>query len=272
MTEDYSHEPGVEHGRGQATMTAGREQKVTHAFVTLAGGLAQNNDPLALLELLTSQCADLLDVTSSGLLLADSHGVLCVVAASTADTRELEAFQAQCAEGPCQDCYSSGRPVLISDLTQYRSRWPQFVPAALQAGFASVHAVPMRSHEHTLGALNLFGSRPGALNDQDLSLARALADVTSVALVQDRTATHRDALNAQLQTALDSRVLIEQAKGLLAQAGDLDMDGAFAVLRRYARDHNMKLNDLAGAVVQRAVPATTLLRDVQARTSPTSSP
>ena len=251
-------------------MSEEREQKITQAFVTLAGGLAQSKDLPALLELLTSQCADLLDVTSSGLLLADSRGVLSVMAASTAGTRELEAFQAQRAEGPCQDCYSTGRPVLISDLTQHRSRWPQFVPAALQAGLASVHAVPMRLHEHTFGALNLFGSIPGKLSDQDLSLAQALADVASVALVQDRTATDRDALNAQLQTALDSRVVIEQAKGLIAQSGNLGMDGAFAVLRRYARDHNMKLHDVAEAVVSRAVPAATLLHDVQARTRATT--
>ena len=252
-------------------MSDRREQKIIAAFVALSRGLARHKDPLELPELLVSYCVDLLDVASAGLLLADSRGVLHVMAAATAGTRELEAFQAQRQEGPCQDCYSTGQPVWIDDLTQYRQRWPQFVPAALQAGFASVHAVPMHLHEQTLGALNLFGATTGSLNDQDLALAQALADVASVALVQNRTATDSDALNAQLQTALDSRVVLEQAKGVIAQTGNLDMAGAFAVLRKGARDRNVKIRDLARAVVTRDVLATTLLDDVQALTSPTGS-
>ena len=236
----------------------GREQKIPQAFVALAGELTRSRDPLELLDLLTGWCAELLDIESAGLLLANSRGVLHVVAASNAATRELEAFQAQQGQGPCQDCYSTGQPVLIDDLTQYRTRWPQFVPAALQAGIVSVHAVPMRLHEQVLGALNLFGTRPGVLGAQDLSLAQALADVASVALVQDRTATDREALTAQLQSALNSRVVLEQAKGLVAQSGDLDMASAFAVLRKYARDHNLKLSELAEAVVSRRLPVAAL--------------
>ena len=247
-----------------------REQKITQAFVALAGELARRRDPLELLDLLTGHCAELLDIESAGVLLANRTGVLHVVAASTAATRQLEAFQAQREQGPCQDCYSTGQPVLIDDLTQYRTRWPQFVPAALQAGIASVHAVPMRLHEQVLGALNLFGTRPGVLSAQDLSLAQALADVASIALVQDRTASDREALNAQLQSALNSRIVLEQAKGLIAQSGDLDMASAYAVLRRYARDHNLRLTELAQAVVSREVPVAALIPIVQARGAPVS--
>lgn len=256
----------------QASTGAERERRVTQAFVALAGGLTQSGEPLALVEQLTGYCADLLDVASAGLLLADSRGLLSVVAASTANTRRLEAFQAQSAEGPCHDCYTTGAPVLIADLTVHHARWPHFVPAALQAGFVSVHAVPMRMHDHTLGALNLFSSSPGTLNDQDVSLAQALADVASVALVQDRNATSRDALNTQLQTALNSRVLIEQAKGLLAQSGDLDMANAFTLLRKYARDHNLKINDVAQALVSRGLSAATVLHQLQERVSDQPSP
>ena len=246
-------------------MSDGREQKTIAAFVALAGGLARHKDPL---EMLLSCCVDLLDVASAGLLLSDSRGVLHVMAAGT---RELEALQAQRQEGPCQECCSTGQPVWIDDLTQYRERWPQFVPAALQAGFASVHAFPMHLHGQTLGALNLFRATPGSLDDHDLALAQALADVASVAFVRYRAAIDRDALNAQLQTALDSRVVLEQAKGVIAQTGNLDMAGAFAVLRKGAGRRNQKIGDLARAVVTRDVLAATLLDDVRALTSPTGS-
>ena len=250
------------------------EADVTQAFVAVASGLVKGGDVVDLLATLTSDCARLLDVASAGLLLADGRGVLHVMAASSERTHELEVFQVQRADGPCRDTYLSGEPVSAPDLQAESERWPLFVPAARQAGFASVHALPLRLGEVTLGALNLFGTTVGALNEQDLSLGQALADVATVALVQDRAVTDRDSLNVQLQTALSSRVVLEQAKGLLAQQGDLDMSEAFRFLRRYARDHNQRLTDVARAVVSRTLTAQQVLNHSQphlSRPGPTLS-
>lgn len=240
-------------------MTDSREDRITRAFVSLASSLANGEDVVELLHELTVTCADVLDVQAAGLLLADGQGVLHVLAASSEQIRLLEVFQLQRAEGPCRDCYHSAAPVHVPDLAKETSRWPQFVPAALEAGFGSVHAVPMRLRTKSLGALGLFGTSSGALNVQDLSLGQALADVASVALVQDRAVSDQATVNAQLQTALTSRVVLEQAKGILAQRGDLDMPASFAAMRRYARDHNERLTDVARAIVARTLRAEQVL-------------
>jgi ANTAR domain/GAF domain len=171
----------------------------------------------------------------------------------------------QRAEGPCQDCFTSGAPVSAPDLSEETQRWPQFVAAAHRAGFRSVHAVPMRLRDATLGAMGLFGEKVGALNVEDLRLGQALADVASVALIQDKTAADSAAVNAQLQAALNSRVIIEQAKGVLAQQGDFDMDHAFAALRQYSRDHNLRLADLAQQIATRAIPAEQVIDHAKAK-------
>lgn len=246
-------------------MTAGREREVTRAFVSLASNLANGYDVVDLLNELTVDCARLLDVASAGLLLADGRGVLHVMAASSERTRQLEVFQLQRAEGPCRDCFHEREAILVPDLAAEAARWPQFVPAALEAGFVSVHALPMRLRDNVLGALGLFGTTVGALGPDDLSLGQALADVASVALVQDNAAADRTAVNEQLQTALTSRVVLEQAKGVLAQQGELDMPQAFAVLRRYARDHNLPLTKVAQAIVSRALPAHAVLDHARTR-------
>lgn len=239
-------------GRHHVGMSAdSREARITRAFVSLASSLASGDDVVELVHELTVTCADLLDVQAAGLLLADGHGVLHVLAASSEQIRLLEVFQLQRAEGPCRDCYHGAAPVHVPDLREESDRWPQFVPAALDAGFVSVHALPLRLRTTTLGAMGLFGATAGALNPEDVSLGQALADVASVALMQDRVVTDQAAVNSQLQTALTSRVVLEQAKGVLAQRGDLDMPAAFSVLRHYARDHNERLTEVARAVVSR---------------------
>lgn len=237
----------------------GREAAVSQAFMNLADSMVSGVDVVDLLGGLATDCARLLDITSAGLLLADRHAVLHVVAASDEATRTLEVFQLQRDQGPCLDCFRSGSAVGVADLAEEAERWPDFVPAALEAGFASVHAVPLRLAKNVLGALGLFGTSPGRLNDDDLRLGQALAHVASVALVADRATTDRTLLAEQLQNALNSRVLIEQAKGLLAQLGGLDMDQAFAALRRYSQDHNERLSSVAGRVTSRELPAQDLL-------------
>jgi hypothetical protein len=235
-------------------MTAKREQEITEAFVSLAGALTTGYDPVDLLNNLTSICTGLLDVTAAGLLLADGLGVLHVLAASSENTRHLESFQVQRNEGPCLDCFRSGTPVIVPDLDAEQERWPQFTAAARLAGFISVHALPMRLRDTVLGTMGLFGATTGRLNAEDLRLGQALADVATISLVQERAAADREVVVEQLQGALASRVVIEQAKGVLAQHGHLDMTEAFAVLRRYSRDHNIRLAEVAAALVSRALP------------------
>lgn len=244
-------------------MSADRERQVTEAFVSLASSLANGFDVVELLTGLTEDCVQLLDVASVGLLLADGLGDLHVLAASSEATRELEVFQLQRDQGPCRDCYHTGVPVSVPDLAAETDCWPLFAPRALQAGFASVHAVPMRLRETTLGALNLFGTSVGALRNEDLALAQALADVASVALVQDRAMTDRAAVVEQLQLALSSRVVLEQAKGVVAYVGELDMSQAFSALRRYARNHNERLTAVAEAIVNRTLAAPQLFDDLR---------
>lgn len=237
-----------------------REDEVVSAFVAMAGSLVGGDDVTALLGHLASECARLLDVSAAGMLLADRRGALHVIAASSERAADLEAFQAQRGQGPCHDCYSDGRPVSVPDVTTTSDRWPGFVPVALANGVASVHAVPLRLRDQVLGALGLFGAESGELNERDLRLAQALADVATIAMIQDRVASDRTAVAEQLQTALDSRVVLEQAKGVLShQGGGMDMHDTYVALVRYARDHNVKLADVARALVQRTLPAAHVL-------------
>jgi transcriptional regulator with GAF, ATPase, and Fis domain len=236
-----------------------RERDVIASFVTLATSLADGFDVVDLLAGLTDDCARLLNIASAGLLLANGRGVLHLLAASSEEAHTLELFQLQRAEGPCLDCYHTGVPVSVADLTDEAGRWPNFVAAATSAGFASVHAVPMRLRDTVLGALNLFSTQVGPLSDDDLALAQALAHVASVALVQERAAADKDLIVSQLNTALSSRVVIEQSKGVLAQTGGLDMNEAFAALRRYSRDHNQRLSDVAAAVIAQSVQPQQIL-------------
>jgi GAF domain-containing protein len=246
-------------------MTADRERGVTAAFVSLARSLADGMDPVDLLSGLAQDATELLAVASTGILLADSRRVLHVVAASSEAARSLEVYQLQRKQGPCLDSFRAGAPVNVADLRAESARWPLFVAAAAAAGFASVHAVPVRLRDKVLGTMGLFGREVGALGEDDLRLGQALAYVAAVAIVQDRAAADTALVNEQLQTALSSRVVLEQAKGVVAQRGDLDMDRAFAVLRRYARDHNLRLTDVAGAVAGRELPPQQVLDHAAAR-------
>ena len=246
-------------------MIADRERGVTQAFVSLARSLSDGVDPVDLLSGLAEDATRLLDVASTGILLADPRRVLHVVAASSEATRALEVYQLQRSQGPCLDSFRSGAPVSAPDLRLEPARWPLFVEAAVDAGFVSVHAVPMRLRGNVLGTMGLFGTHPGALDDDDMSLGQSLAYVAAVALVQDKAAADSALVAEQLQTALNSRVVLEQAKGVLAQRGNLEMEGAFAMLRRYARDHNLRLTDVARGVTRRELPAQHVLDHAAAR-------
>lgn len=248
-------------------MNGGREREIVEAFVSLAGHVVEGLDVVELLTDLTGECVRILDITSVGLLLADRRGTLHVVAASSESTRDLELYQLQRNEGPCLECYSSGEPVTVDDLSEQDQRWPQFAAAASRAGVASVNAVPLRMHGKPIGAMGLFGSEPGSVSHEDLRLAQGMADVATVAVVNSRDYSDSATLSEQLQTALDSRVLIEQAKGFLAQVGGIEPDEAFEVLRKYSRDHQQRLSLVAGAVITRTLPAAVVLSYVAERAS-----
>lgn len=227
-----------------------REQALAEMFVTLADALVDDYDVVDLLDQLVTACVDLLGVTAAGLLLDDQKGHLAVIASSSERTRLLEVFQLQNNEGPCLDCVRTGVAVTIADLDEERERWPLFVPAALDAGFRSVAAVPLRLRDQTIGGLNVFNAAGEPVPDEDRRIAQALADVATIGILQRRS-THRSSLlTEQLQHALNSRVVIEQAKGVLAERDGHDMDAAFAVLRHYARTRNLKLTDVAHAVIR----------------------
>lgn len=226
-----------------------QQQRLSEAFVALADSLVADFDVADLLHRLADHCVTLLDVAAAGLLLADQRGSLQVVAASSEASRLLELFQLQHDEGPCLDCYRTGTTVTVPDLELAADRWPIFAAETRAAGYRSVHALPMRLRDDVIGTLNLFGSRPGPLDEADARVGQALADVATIAILQERAIRHQELLAEQLQHALTSRVVIEQAKGILAERGNLDMDQAFDRLRRHARNTNTRLTDLARGIV-----------------------
>jgi GAF domain-containing protein len=225
------------------------EGQLAEAFVALADTLVDEFDVVDFLHELTVRCAAVLGVSTAGVLLADQRGALRVVAASTEQTRLLELLQLQTDQGPCPECFHTGQPIAVADLSTAIRRWPRFVAEARHNGFASVHALPMRLRTDVIGALNLFHTEPGALNEHTIRLAQALADVATIGLLQARAIRQRDILAEQLQTALNSRVVIEQAKGVIAERRHVDMDQSFTLLRSTARTSNRRLSELARAVV-----------------------
>jgi len=222
---------------------------LSDTFVDLADTMVADFDVIDFLHMLTDRTVRLLAASAAGVVLADPRGELRVAAASSEQAELLELFQLQNDQGPCLECFRTGRPVTAADLAGPAQRWPRFAQAAVQAGFRTVEALPMRLRDQVIGALNLFRAEPGPLDPVDLRIGQALADVATIGLLHERNMRRSDTLNEQLQTALNSRVVIEQAKGKLAERLGLDMDQAFSVLRDYARSRNRRLSDLARAMV-----------------------
>ena len=226
-----------------------RETLVLDAVVSLVDSLLDDFDVVELLTELTENCARLLDVASVGFLLADPRRKLHLMAATSEQARELELFQLQADEGPCSDCYASGQPISVADLPATTQRWPRFAAAAAEAGFASVHAVPMRAAGTVLGALGLFGTHAGELNDADQLVAQTLAHIACVAILQERAPTP-DSVPARLRSALISRITVEQAKGFLRERLGVSMEDAFALLRRYARSRGVHLTEVCRRLIE----------------------
>ena len=222
---------------------------MVRTLVDLADTLVDDFDVVELLHLLTGRCVEILDVAAAGLMLASPGGELRVMASSIEAMRVLELFEIQSEEGPCMDCFRTGLSVANADLAGGDDRWPRFSRRALEAGFRSADAVPMRLRTSVIGALNLFRSEPGGLGPSDLKAAQAVADVATIAILQHRVVEEARILSEQLDHALNSRILIEQAKGVWAERTKSDMDQAFSRLRSYARSHNLALLAVARGVI-----------------------
>ncbi|MDG4858174.1 GAF and ANTAR domain-containing protein [Streptomyces sp. T-3] len=242
-----------------------REEQVSAAFVDLADTLVQDFDVIGFLHTLAEHCVALLDVAAAGVLLATPGGQLVDAAASDERTRLLELASIEWDEGPCRDCFRTKRQVPdIRLATQAaKMRWPRFAPKALEAGFTSVTAAPLRLHDQVIGALNLFRDQPGPLRPDQLRLGQALADTATIGVLQQRAVSEQMTVTAQLQAALDSRIIIEQAKGYLAHRRGTGVEEAFALMRRYARDHQTRLTEIARQVLQGTADPSLLKRHDQ---------
>jgi len=237
-----------------------RETLLARTLVELADTLVADFDVVDLLTVLADRCVDVLDVGAAGLMLAAPDGRLRVMASSSETMRVLELFEVQAQEGPCLDCYRTGQPVANEDLEADKGQWPNFGTEALAAGFRSVHALPMRLRGTVIGALNLFHVDPGAMRQADVDAAQAFADVATLAILQHRTVLEAQALNEQLSHDLNSRIVIEQTKGMVAEREGVDMEQAFSILRNHARSNNQRLVDVAADVIAGRLDASTLDR------------
>jgi GAF domain-containing protein len=230
-----------------------REQRINAAFVAVADTLTADYDLIDLLHTLVGVCADVLDVDAAGLVLADDDGDLQVLASTSEQADLVEVMQLAAGSGPCVDCFRTGIVVDIADIAESGGRWPEFQAAALGQGFRAVHATPMRLRGQVLGAMNLFRVDPGNLNEADAAVAQALADVATIGILQERSIRETGIVAEQLRWALESRVIIEQAKGVLSALDGVGVDEAFDRLRDYARNHNLTLRAVAEGVTARTL-------------------
>ncbi len=232
-----------------------READVVRSLVEMADTLVGDYDIVDLLTVLTDRCVTLLGVSAAGVMLASPvmlsapEGTLGLVASSSEAMRLLELFELQAQEGPCLDAFRTGERVEHEHLTAGSGRWPSFSAAALGAGFQSASALPLRWREMTLGALNLFSVTRTPMDEADIIVARAFADLATLSIVQHRATAEAQILTEQLSAALASRVVIEQAKGVISERADVDLAEAFSRLRHYARNRNRRLTEVAESAV-----------------------
>lgn len=226
------------------------QQRLVNVFLGLADTLVADFDVIDFLDTLTRTSVELLGVDAAGLMLADQRGHLQLVAASSEELRLLELLELQNDQGPCLDCYREGEPVVNVPPDEARERWPVFHAAVEAEGFGSVHALPLRLRTEVIGAINLFMVSPAPLTEDDIALGQGLADMATIGLLQERAVHEQVVLAEQLQSALNSRVLIEQAKGMLAERHGLDPADAFTLMRTYARRSGSPLLTIAQRVIE----------------------
>ena len=227
------------------------EQRLAQVFVELADTLVDEFDAIDFLATLTERSVELLDADAAGVIVRDRRGALQVVASTTHKAEILELFELQNDEGPCLDCLGSGQPVVNVSVAEARTRWPEFSAAAGRAGYHSTHALPLRLRDSVVGAMNLFSQDTGRLSDEHVALGRALADIATIGLLQERAVRESGMLAEQLQTALNSRIMIEQAKGVLFAIAGTEMGVAFSLMRDYSRRNNVPVKVVAQRVIER---------------------
>jgi len=232
-------------------MAQPREALLAETFVVLADSMVAGYDVVDLLQTLVERCAFLFDAADAGIILADSSGALEVIASTSERSHLIELMQLRAGEGPCVEAYTSGKVVSVADVTAIEDRWPLFAERARELGYASIHSTPLRLRTETIGALNLFRDRPGELSGKDAAASQAMADVATIGILQERAFREADLTQRQLRHALESRVIIEQAKGVVAHTRGVDMDEAFRLIRTHARERGELLDAVARAVVER---------------------
>lgn len=249
--------------------TTDREHQLVRAFVSLSDTLVSDYDIADLLQDLVEHCVDLLGADAAGILLANPRGGLQVMASSSEQTRLVELFQQQTDEGPCVDAITTGTPVSAPDIAARADRWPGFVPAAQAQQFQAVDALPMRLRGEVIGAINLFRHHAGPMAEADLYVAQAMADTATIGILSERAIHQHGVLVTQLEAALSSRIIIEQAKGMLAASGAEDMDQAFTALRSHARKSQSRLSQVASDLTTGTLdPNTVLVNTTPAPTNP----
>jgi GAF domain-containing protein len=246
-------------GQGERQGDVAREAVLARAFVRLADTLASDFDVVDFLHGLSEDSVEILRAEAAGVMLADPRGGLRLIASSDERMRLLELFELQDAQGPCLDAFSSGHAVQASAAAS-RARWPVFATRASGEGFRVMCAVPLRVRTHVIGALNLFRGSDEPFTGIEMEIAQAMAEMAAIGLIQERALRERNLLTEQLQAALNSRVAIEQAKGMLAEYLNITVDTAFTLLRNYAREHNRKLSQVASDVVDRKIPSAAMGR------------
>jgi transcriptional regulator with GAF, ATPase, and Fis domain len=234
-------------------MARTRERQLVETFVTLTDTLVTDYDVVDLLQSLVDNAADLFDASAAGIMLANQQQELEVIASTNERSNFIGLMQLEAGEGPCMEAFTTAETVSVESPTEMQQRWPAFAAASAELGYSAVHSVPLRLRETTLGSMNLFRETTGALNAEDAIAVRALTDVATISILQQRTVEHSDLVQTQLQHALNSRVAIEQAKGFLSHTHRVDLDTAFTLLRSYARSHQARLADTARDVVERRV-------------------
>ncbi|HET6393412.1 MAG TPA: GAF and ANTAR domain-containing protein [Blastococcus sp.] len=235
-----------------------REQRLAQVFVELADTLVEEFDVVDFLQTLTERCVELVDTDAAGLMLDDQRGTLKVVAYTDESARLLELFELQRDEGPCLDCFATGRVIANIDLSTASDQWPVFSEAARELGFATCHALPLRLRRQVIGALNLFSTGSAPLSDDHLAVAQGLADIATIGLLNERAVRDQVVLSEQLQTALHSRILIEQAKGVLSARAGTSVEEAFRRMRNHARSTGSPLTAVADGIVGGSIDVSRL--------------
>jgi GAF domain-containing protein len=236
-----------------------RETRINTAFVTVVDAITTDFDIVDVLHVLVEQCTEVLDADGGGLMLVNSNGQLQLMTSTSDSADFVEVMQLNADSGPCIDCFTSGAELSVPNIQSSGGRWPAFQKSAMQKGFHSAHATPMRLHGQIIGTMNIFRSKRGALSERDASVAQALTDIATIGILHERVVREGAILAEQLHNALDSRIFIEQAKGMIAHSRSLTMDDAFTVLRSHARNNNLTIRSVAEGISTRAISVQSII-------------